>query len=309
MDRRHFLRVSGSLVAMASACNAAPQPATQAVAVPADSTQEEKPPLPHPNSATTMPLLFVGHGTPLNALENTRWAQGWTSLGQSLPSPKSILAVSAHWFVPKTATTGQARPRTIHDFYGFPDELYRIEYPAPGQPELARVVAELLGPSASLALDWGLDHGTWSVLRRLYPNADIPVVQLSIHTDLSPAQHIELGKKLERLRHEGILILASGNITHNLPFVMQAMRNGDLTQMPWADSFDADVANALEQADLNWLAKALSSDNGRMSHPTPDHYLPLLYTAGAALATDSVSFPLSGMDMGTLSMRTVLWNS
>ncbi len=256
---------------------------------------------------TRMPLLFVGHGSPMNALEDNTWSRGFRALAALLPpAPRAILAVSAHWYVPGTFLTADERPKTIHDFYGFPPPLYEIRYPAPGAPDLARRVLALLDERAAPSTEWGLDHGTWSVLHWLRPAADVPVVQLSLDRRLAPAAHLELGRSLAALRDEGVLVLGSGNVTHNLRHAFGAYERGDTATPAWAASFDADVAAALAQHDHAFLARALEGDAGRLAHPTPDHYLPLLYVAGAATREDAVTFPLEGFDMGSLSMRAVL---
>ncbi len=254
-----------------------------------------------------LPVLFVGHGSPMNAIEENAWSRGFRLLGQQLPRPKAILSISAHWYVAGTLLTGNDRPETIHDFGGFPPELYAIEYPAPGNEDLARRVAlRLKEQRAVLAFDWGIDHGTWTVLRHLYPEADVPVVQLSIDAGLATPGHLEIGRALAPLRAEGVLIMGSGNITHNLHHAMSSYRRGDLTTPDWAREFDADVALAIEQHNDASLTQILHSDYGRMSHPSPDHYLPLLYAVGAATERDEVKYPITGFDMASLSMRTVL---
>jgi 4,5-DOPA dioxygenase extradiol len=254
-----------------------------------------------------MPILFVGHGSPMNAIEDNQWSRGFTRIAGLLPEPKAILSISAHWYVPGTFLTGNEHPRTIHDFGGFPPELYEQQYPAPGNVALAKRVAKLVGERASLRTDWGLDHGTWTVLKYLRPKADLPVVQLSIDGRLPAAGHLAIGQALAPLREEGVLVLGSGNITHNLRHAFASWQRGDSTTPEWAHSFDADVADAAGQHDGAALAKLAESDSGRISHPTPDHYFPLLYAAGAADARDEVRFPVSGFDMGSLSMRSVLW--
>jgi 4,5-DOPA dioxygenase extradiol len=206
-----------------------------------------------------------------------------------------------------TFTTGNARPGTIHDFGGFPEPLYRIQYPAPGSPDLARRAVQLLGDGrASVREDWGLDHGTWSVLRHAWPAADVPVVQLSIDGRLPPAAHVALGRALAPLRDEGVLILGSGNLTHNLRHAFGAMRGGDARTPEWARSFDEEVASALGALDTGRLERALDTDAGRMAHPTPDHFLPVLYVAGAADPGEAVRFPITGFDLGSLSMRAAI---
>jgi 4,5-DOPA dioxygenase extradiol len=255
-----------------------------------------------------MPVLFVGHGSPMNAIEDNQWSRGFSELATLLPKPKAILSISAHWFVPGTFTTGNERPETIHDFGGFPRALFEMQYPAPGDVALARRTVALIGDGgATLRTDWGLDHGTWTVLHYLRPAADCPVVQLSIDHRLPPAGHLELAKRLSPLRDEGVLILGSGNITHNLRHAMTSLQRGDTSTPDWASRFDTDVAHAIEQHDGDFLAQIASSDIGRMSHPTLDHYLPLLYAFGAAGAKDAIRFPISGFDAGSLSMRSVVW--
>jgi 4,5-DOPA dioxygenase extradiol len=255
-----------------------------------------------------MPVLLLGHGSPMNAIEDNAFSRAFKKLGASLPRPKAILSVSAHWFVDGTYLTGNAKPKTIHDFGGFPEKLFKMQYPAPGDPELAEKVLGLLGRNtASLSQDWGLDHGTWSVLLHLFPKADIPVIQLSIDENLDPARHLELGRALAPLRDEGILVMGSGNITHNLGYAMMSYQNGDDTTPAWAKNFDAAVEKTVTKPDVDSLARIINSKDGEMSHPTLDHYLPLIYAAGAANKEDKVSFPVSGFDMGSLSMRAVLW--
>ncbi len=255
-----------------------------------------------------MPVLFVGHGSPMNAIEDNVWSRGFRALATVLPRPKAILAISAHWYVAGTFTTENERPETIHDFGGFPDELYRVQYPAPGDPELARRGVQLVGEHrASLSREWGLDHGTWSVLVHLRPAADLPVVQLSIDGRLPPGEHLAIGRALAPLRNDGILIMASGNLVHNLRHAFTAWNRGDRETPEWARAFDAGTARALERRDEDWLASALEGDAGRASHPTPDHYLPLLYAVGASAPEDPVRFPIEGFDMASLSMRSVVF--
>ncbi len=262
-----------------------------------------------PTAGARMPVLFVGHGSPMNAIEDNLWSRGFRAIAQLLPQPKAILAISAHWFVPGSRLTSNDHPETIHDFSGFPDELNDMEYPAPGDVELAKRVARLLGPSrARLSDTWGLDHGTWTVLHHLRPAADVPVVQLSIDSEMRAAGHVELGRLLAPLRDEGVLIFASGNVTHNLRFLLDELKaNRPLTTPPWATAFDADVARATEQHDTAFLTRLIEADGARQVHPIPDHYFPLLYAAGAAETNDRVSFPITGFDGGSLSMRAVLY--
>jgi len=259
-------------------------------------------------SAARMPVLFVGHGSPMNAIEENAWSRGFRELAKLLPHPKAVLSVSAHWFVRGTFATDNLHPETIHDFGGFPPALHAMEYPAAGDPDLARRVIDLVGKErASLSSDWGLDHGTWTVLHHLLPKADVPVVQLSIDAFLPAAGHLEIGKRLADLRDEGVLVMGSGNITHNLRHALRAMAAGDNTTPPWASTFDSEVAAALDQHDGDFLARVVGSAEGRMSHPTTDHYLPLLYAVAAAGGKESPRYPISGFDGGSLSMRSVVW--
>jgi 4,5-DOPA dioxygenase extradiol len=253
-----------------------------------------------------MPVLFVGHGSPMNAIDDNRWSQGFRALGQALPRPRAVLAISAHWFLPGTYVTNNARPETIHDFGGFPQALHQVIYPAPGNPELAEQVRRLLAShGAGARSDWGLDHGTWSVLCHVRPEADVPVVQLSIDARLPPAQHIQIGKALAPLRDEGVLILGSGNIVHNLRDAFANMRAGRNATPRWASDFDAAITSALERRDGAYLSTSLETDAGKQSHPTAEHYLPLLYSFGASSEDDALTYPITGFDAGSLSMRSV----
>lgn len=259
-----------------------------------------------------MPVIFVGHGSPMNAIEENRFSLGFSELGSALPKPRAILAVSAHWYVPGTFVTGNAEPRTIHDFGGFPDALYAVRYPAKGDRALSETIVSLLGArghAAALRDDWGLDHGAWSVLVHMRPEADVPVLQLSIDPRRTPNEHLALGRVLAPLRDDGVLVLGSGNITHNLRDAFGRMHSGELQTPPWAQRFDAEAAQALERHDHERLARMVQEEDGRRSHPTLDHYLPLLYAAGASSAEDAVSFPLTGFDLGSLSMRAVRWDA
>lgn len=253
-----------------------------------------------------MPALFVGHGNPMNAIEDNRWSRALRALAAELPAPRAVLAVSAHWYVEGLFTTGAEQPRTIHDFGGFPDELYRVTYPAPGDPALARRVAALLGGRrAAVTGAWGLDHGTWTVLRHLRPAADVPVVQLSLDAGLSPAEHLALGRALAPLRDEGVLLLGSGNVTHDLRHAFGAWHRGEAATPDWAAAFDEAAARAVADRDEAWLAGALALEEGRRAHPTPEHFLPLLHVAGAALPDEPVTSPITGFDMSSLSMRAI----
>ena len=252
-----------------------------------------------------MPAIFFGHGNPLNALADNDWTRGWRALGGSMPKPEAILCISAHWYIPGVAVTAMDHPRTIHDFGGFPRELFEFQYPAPGSPELAMRVADLLDSEAALDTGrWGLDHGTWSVLCHVFPNADIPVVQLSIN-EAEPADfHYELAKNLSPLRDENILVIGSGNIIHNLHAYGWGLRN--LEPYDWAVRFEAQARELMTRGEHGPLVnyESLGKD-ALLSAPTPDHYLPLLYVLGLQRDDDQVTFPVEGFDGGSVSMLTV----
>lgn len=254
---------------------------------------------------TRMPTLFVAHGNPMNAIQDTVWSRAWSALGQRLPKPQAVLAVSAHWYLPGSAATAMAHPRTIHDFGGFPRELFEVQYPAPGEPALVRRLQELLSPVAVRAdLSWGLDHGTWSVLRHVFPDADVPVVQLGIDETRTSSFHYEVGKRLMPLRDEGVLILGSGNIVHNLH--TYAWGRHPVQPFDWAARFEGTVRELIEQGDHRALVDYASlGPDAELSIPTPDHYLPLLYVLGASMEDESVGFPTEGMDGGSISMLSV----
>jgi 4,5-DOPA dioxygenase extradiol len=257
---------------------------------------------------TSMPALFIGHGSPMNTLEDNRYTRTWREIGrkfgQSVPRPRAVLAISAHWYINATAITAMARPKTIHDFGGFPQALFDYQYPAPGDPELAARVQSLLAP-LNVASDqgWGLDHGTWSVLGHLFPDADIPVVQLSIDAMQPNKFHYEVGKKFAVLRDEGVLILGSGNLIHNLRLV----RWGDDSQpYPWATRIEQRLKQCISRNDHAALINYLSLDpEAHLAIPTPEHYLPLLYVLGTRRPEDEVRFPLEGIDLGSLSMLSL----
>lgn len=245
----------------------------------------------------------------MNAIEDNFWSRAFVALGKGLARPSAVLAVSAHWFGRGLRVTAMEHPPTIHDFGGFPRALGEIDYPAPGSLALARRVGELLsGDEIDMAVDWGLDHGAWSVLVHLFPEADIPVVQLSVDASRSPAQQIELGARLRGLRSEGVMVLASGNVTHNLGEAFAAMRTGDSSVPAWAERFDAGVRDALRDRDRHGLERALEQPDGVRAHPTPDHWYPLLVAYGASEPGDQLTFPVEGFDLGSLSMRSCLWS-
>lgn len=252
-----------------------------------------------------MPALFLGHGNPMNALGDNEWTRAWSALGTQLPRPAAILSVSAHWYAPFTATTASPRPLTIHDFGGFPEALYAVQYPAAGAPELAVQVADLLGSDrVRLNSDWGLDHGTWSVLKHVYPQADVPVVQLCIDETRPARWHYELARKLAPLRASGVLILGSGNVVHNLHAYSWGRR--PVEPYDWAVRFENLLRDHVTSADFAPLVdyEALGRD-ALLAAPTPDHYLPLVYVLAQYQSGEDIDFPVEGFDGGSISMLGV----
>ena len=252
---------------------------------------------------STMPAVFIGHGSPMNTLESNRYTTAWREFGASIPRPRAILCVSAHWYINATAVTAMTTPRTIHDFYGFPQELFDVEYPAPGSPAVAQQVVDALSPTwCGLDADsWGLDHGTWSVLTHLWPTADVPVLQLSIDTQKPINEHIAIGRLLEPLRHQGVLIIGSGNVVHNLGMIDWSNTDGGA---PWAHVFDDATRNILN-SDPARLGDVLELPEALQAVPTPDHFLPLAYIAGIADGSGvSARTLLDGYAYGSLSMTS-----
>jgi len=254
---------------------------------------------------TILPAYFFGHGNPMNALAHNAYTEGWRRIGEETPRPRAILSISAHWYVPGTGVTVSTAPRTIHDFGGFPRELYEVKYPAPGDVALARRVRDMLAPlPVTLDESWGLDHGTWSVLRHVYPAADVPIVQLSIDETQPPAFHYQIGQRLAPLRAEGVLVVGSGNLVHNLH--AYAWGRHEPEPFDWAVRFETEARGLLESGDHAPLVdyERLGRD-ALLSVPTPDHYLPLLYVIGARQAGEKIGFPVEGVDGGSISMLTV----
>src|SRR3954447_22626975 len=250
---------------------------------------------------STMPAAFVGHGSPMNARQANRYTEAWAAFGRAVPRPRAILAVSAHWFTNATAVTAMPKPKTIHDFFGFPEELFAVQYPAPGDPQLAKEIAELVAPTwVGMDVDsWGLDHGTWSVLTHMFPDADIPVVQLSLNAELPFEYHLGLGAQLAPLRERGVLIVASGNVVHNLRQVDWQQPDGGVD---WAHRFDDEARSLMTGAPHDIVALRQHRDFAD-AVPTADHFLPLVYIAGLAAAADSTADVLvDGYAYGSLSM-------
>lgn len=253
-----------------------------------------------------MPALFLGHGSPMNVLQENRYTRAWRAAGETLPRPRAIIAVSAHWYTQGVAVTAMEDPRTIHDFGGFPQALFDTRYPAPGSPELAQQIADALAPVAvRFDHQWGFDHGSWGVLIKMYPDADIPVVQLSVDATQPPAWHFEQGRKLAALRDSGVMIVASGNVVHNLRKV-----SWDETSAawPWALNFNQYVReNLAYQGEIatHPLVNFMQHPDAKLSNPTEEHFLPLLYVLGARQADEPVSVPIDGIEMGAISMLSV----
>ena len=252
-----------------------------------------------------MPAIFFGHGNPMNAISDNVYSRGWAAVGAAVPRPEAVLCISAHWYLPATLVTAMPAPQTIHDFGGFPRQLFEVEYPAPGSPDLARRVQALLSPT-QVGLDdrWGLDHGTWSVLYHVFPKADVPVVQLSIDETQPAAFHYDLARRLGPLRDEGVLIVGSGNLVHNLHAYAWGQQR--VEPYDWAARFDQQARALLGAGDhAPLIAYETLGRDALLSIPTPDHYVPLLYIIALQGNDDAVSYPVEGFDGGSISMTAV----
>lgn len=283
MNRRAFLTISGTgLFAMTTALN-------------------------YNSSDKKMPAIFIGHGSPMNALANNDFTKHLEVLGQTLPSPKKILMISAHWMTKGVELQASPNPKMIYDFYGFPEALYKVNYPAPGDTNLAeKVKKDLSIYQAQLDHEWGFDHGNWSVLHHMYPKANIPVVQLSLNQNfMNLRDHLTLAKQLNKLRSEGVLVIGSGNIVHNL---RQISRNETAPVAEWARDFDELIKKSILENNLEQLLAEDPSKHSqwKMAHPSIEHYLPLLYVLGAADPNEKILFPYEAFELGSLSMRSVL---
>jgi 4,5-DOPA dioxygenase extradiol len=252
-----------------------------------------------------MPAVFFGHGSPMNTLEHNRYTEIWRQLGELAPTPKAVLVISAHWYTRGAAVTAMEKPRTIHDFGGFPRELFEVEYPAPGDPALAVRVRQLLAPvEVTLDKSWGLDHGTWSVLVHAFPHVDVPVVQLSIDATKSPDFHYDLAQRLAPLRDEGVLIVGSGNVVHNLGRIQWAE---GAKPYDWAVRFNDAVRGYLFAHEHGPLIDYMSlGEDARLSVPTPEHYLPLLYVIAQQIGNETISLPVDGIEFGSIGMLTAV---
>jgi 4,5-DOPA dioxygenase extradiol len=251
-----------------------------------------------------MPVLFVGHGNPMNAIEDNEYSRGWVEIAKKIPRPEAILSVSAHWYTNGTKITDAAKPDTVYDMYGFPDELYQVTYNAPGAPELAHRIKDMISDDVGIDNSWGIDHGTWSVLRRMYPNADIPVLQLSVDSLTSFDAHFRIGREISSLRENGVLIMGSGNIVHNLGMAKWGMDKG----FPWADEFDAYIRDKIISRQyedvINYGNAGKSSE---MAFFTPEHFYPLLYVLGASRENDRITIFNESRTMGSMSMTSYLF--
>ena len=251
-----------------------------------------------------MPVLFVGHGSPMNAVEDNKYTKGWEQIAAQIPAPEAILCISAHWYTEGTRITDVLHPRTVYDMYGFPDELYRIQYSADGAPELAHETRRLIRHSTIIDNTWGIDHGTWSVLWKMYPKADIPVYQLSIDADADPKVHYQIGNDIAALRDKGVLIMGSGNVVHNLGRISWGMEGGQ----PWAEEFDSYIRNKIEKREFEDVIDYKSAGkSSELAFHTPDHFLPLLYVLGASTGEDNLTVFNDSCTMGSMSMTSYLF--
>lgn len=257
-----------------------------------------------PGRDARMPAFFIGHGSPMNGIEDNAFSRSWADLGRSLPEPSAVLCVSAHWLTDGTHVTAMEQPRTIHDFYGFPQALFNVRYPAPGSPALAKeTAAAITRTNVSLDHEWGLDHGTWSVVRQMYPEAKIPVLQLSIDYGKPAAYHYELAKELGSLRSKGVLIIGSGNMVHNLRMLNWRQPEGGFD---WAEDMNTIFKSLIEKGQHDKLIDYTNlGASAKLAIPTPDHYFPLIYALGLRQASDSVAFFNDSLSMGSVSMTSV----
>jgi 4,5-DOPA dioxygenase extradiol len=254
--------------------------------------------------AKKMPVLFVGHGNPMNAIEDNRYSRGWIEIAKKIPRPEAILSVSAHWYTEGTRISDAEKPETVYDMYGFPEELYQVRYDAPGAPWLARQIKGLLSEAVETDNSWGIDHGTWSVLHRMYPEADIPVVQLSVDSLTSFDAHFRIGRELSSLREKGVLIMGSGNVVHNLGMAKWGMESG----FSWADEFDLYIRDCVASRRFEDVINYGSAGkSAEMAFFTPEHFYPLLYVLGASTEGDKLTIFNESRTMGAISMTSYLF--
>lgn len=250
-----------------------------------------------------MPVLFVGHGSPMNAVENNEFTRGWEEIAKKIPKPKAILSISAHWYTAETRINNSEKPEMVYDMYGFPDELYRFVYPAPGAPELAEITRNRISRVVKVDNTWGIDHGTWSVLHRMYPTAEIPVYQLSIDMHAAAETHYKIGQELISLREQGVLILGSGNIVHNLSRVNWALDGG----YPWADAFDDYIQQKILKVEHEAIIDYhLAGESSKLAFITPEHFYPLLYVLGASDRDRTITVFNDSRTLGSISMTSYL---
>lgn len=254
---------------------------------------------------TKMPVLFIGHGSPMNAIEDNEYSRTWRSIAEKIPKPEAILSISAHWFTKGTKVMNEEEPKTIYDMYGFPKELYEVIYNSPGSPNIAKVSKDLISKETEYDNSWGIDHGTWSVLVHMYPNRDIPVFQISIDANAPPETHYKIGKELRPLREKGVLIFGTGNVVHNLRLVdwHKGSKGFD-----WAYEFDDYIRENIETKNHNNIIKYNElGEIAKLAVPSPDHFYPLLYTIGASDEEDKVSVFNKSCELGSLTMTSYLW--
>jgi len=252
-----------------------------------------------------MPVLFVGHGSPMNAIEDNDYSRTWREIAQRIPRPEVILSISAHWYTYGTRIMNEEKPRTVYDMYGFPDELYKVSYNTVGAPEVAKLCKELISRETKYDNSWGIDHGTWSVLVHMYPSGDIPVFQISIDAEASPEEHYKIGRELRILRERGVLIFGTGNIVHNLGLVDWHKVNKGFD---WAYEFDDYIyENIFNKNHENILKFREIGDIAKLAVPTPDHFYPLLYALGASYEDDEINVFNKSCELGSLTMTTYLW--
>jgi 4,5-DOPA dioxygenase extradiol len=251
-----------------------------------------------------MPALFVGHGSPINAIEDNAYTRSWERIAREIPRPQAILSISAHWYTQGSRVTDEAHPKMIYDMTGFPDALYEVKYPAPGAPDLAHITQKLMSRDVSIDNTWGYDHGTWAVLCKMYPKADIPLYQLSVDRNAAGQAHYQMGRELRSLREKGVLILASGNVVHNLSKINWGMTGG----FPWADDFDKYIKDKIIQRQLQDIIDYLKAgSSAKLAFYTPDHFYPLLYVLGAMDEKDEITIYNDSRTMGSLSMTSYLF--